>query len=287
MSDKLVTFNADTGEVKLSFSLVRKYLVSGDADRVTDEELVKFIQLCKFQKLNPYLREAYLIKYGNSPATIITGKDVFMKRAAKNVNFNGMSSGIYVLNKEGAVEKRSGSFSLPGEQIVGGWAAVHRKDWEHPMEASVSMGEYIGRKKDGSVNKQWSQMPATMITKVAKVQALREAFPEDFQGLYDSSEINSGAEELPQEPINVTPEKEPTPQLEDPIASEEGYNLSEAVETSLQEKAVALVNLCREKGIFSQEQHDLYVRQAQSLKSELGLNSMISNFERQLAKEQS
>ena len=40
-----------------------------------------FIELCKAQKLNPFIREAYLIKFGISPANIVVGKDVFVKRA--------------------------------------------------------------------------------------------------------------------------------------------------------------------------------------------------------------
>jgi hypothetical protein len=34
----------------------------------------------------------------------------------------------------------------------------------------------------------WAKMPATMIRKVALVQSLREAFPSDLGGLYDSCE---------------------------------------------------------------------------------------------------
>lgn len=49
------------------------------------------------------------------------------------------------------------------------------------------------RKKDGTPFPTWAKMPATMIRKVALVQALREAFPEDFQGMY-------APEEMPVEP---------------------------------------------------------------------------------------
>jgi hypothetical protein len=52
----------------------------------------------------------------------------------------------------------------------------------------VSFEEYAGRKKDGTMNGQWSKKPATMIRKVALVQALREAFPKAFGGLYTAEE---------------------------------------------------------------------------------------------------
>ena len=37
----------------------------------------------------------------------------------------------------------------------------------------------------------WADKPATMIRKVALVQALREAYPEMYAGVYDSSEISN------------------------------------------------------------------------------------------------
>lgn len=58
----------------------------------------------------------------------------------------------------------------------------------HAYEAEVSFDEYAGRKKDGSLNAQWSKKPSTMIRKVALVQALREAFPSAFGGMYTAEE---------------------------------------------------------------------------------------------------
>ncbi len=55
---------------------------------------------------------------------------------------------------------------------------------------SVGFDEYAG-KKDGSLNSQWAKKPATMIRKVAVVQALREAFPDRFQGLYAQEEFQN------------------------------------------------------------------------------------------------
>lgn len=182
------SYLANGEEVKLSASLVKKYLVSGDASAVTDQEVMMFLTLCKYQHLNPFLREAYLIKYGSSPATIVTGKDTFTKRAAKNPNYKGKEAGIIVINTQGEIEQREGTFFLPAEQIVGGWAKIYVKDRE-PEMYTVSFDEYAGKKKDGSLNSQWATKPATMIRKVAVVQGLRECFPEDFEGLYSPEEM--------------------------------------------------------------------------------------------------
>ena len=76
-----------------------------------------------------------------------------------------------------------------GEQLVGGWGKVFKKDQSEPAYNEVSLKEYIGKTKDGSTNKQWREKPATMIRKVGLVQPLREAFPEDLNGVYDESEV--------------------------------------------------------------------------------------------------
>ena len=66
---------------------------------------------------------------------------------------------------------------------------MHLEGYAVPMFDEVSFEEYAGRKSDGSLNSQWKSKPGTMIRKVAIVHALREAFPEDLQGLYDASEM--------------------------------------------------------------------------------------------------
>lgn len=195
-----IVFKAGEEDVKLSPAIVKNYLVSGDAERVTTQEVVMFMNLCKFQHLNPFLREAYLIKYGSQPATMVTGKAAFEKRAARCSAYAGFEAGVVVYDGE-HLDYRPGALVLPGEQLVGGWADVFVKGYERPVRAVVSLEEYIGRKKDGTVNGQWASKPATMIRKVAKIQALREAFPEDFQGMYSAEEMN--VSDLPEVPIDV------------------------------------------------------------------------------------
>lgn len=189
-------------DISLTPGIIKKYLVNGDATKVTDQELVMFMELCKHRKLNPFIREAYLIKYGNQAASMVVGKDVLLKRAQKDATFAGMEAGTIVLSKDGTVQYRNGSFFLPNEQLVGGWAKVYVKGYTVPISAEVNFDEYVGRKANGEINSQWLKMPGTMIRKVALSQALREAFPETLSQMYDSSEMNAG--ELPEEPIQAT-----------------------------------------------------------------------------------
>ena len=206
-----VTEYESNGEVvKLSPQTIRNYLVSGGG-AVTDQEIMMFMSLCRFQHLNPFLKEAYLIKYGNSPATIVTGKDVFTKRAKRNKDYAGKQAGIIVTDSTGAVEEREGTLVLPGETIVGGWAKVYIKGYEKPEYAAVSFNEYAGRKSNGELNSQWASKPATMIRKVALVQALREAFPEDYSGLYSPEEIPEASEIVLEDAAGTIPQEQPAP----------------------------------------------------------------------------
>ncbi len=187
---QIVKYESNGEVVKISSDMVKKYLVSGGGN-VTDGEVMMFMSLCRYQHLNPFLREAYLIKYGSSdPATIVTGKDVFTKRADSNPNYKGKKAGIIVQKKDETIEEREGTMVLPNETLVGGWAKIFITGKE-PEYQSVSFNEYAGRKKDGTLNSQWAKKPATMIRKVAVVQALREAFPDKFQGLYAQEEFQN------------------------------------------------------------------------------------------------
>ena len=206
LPDKKVTFKASGQDVELSPSIVRNYLVSGSGkDRISDQEIALFINLCKYQGLNPWTREAYCIKYGNESATLVTGKDAFMRRAEEQPNFDGCRAGVVVINESGEVIYRDGALKLPTEKLVGGWAEVFVKDRSQSMRQEVSFDEYVVRKSDGTINAQWTKRPATMIRKVALVQAIREAFSKCLQGMYVAEEFG---EVEPVQVMNNIPEPE-------------------------------------------------------------------------------
>lgn len=217
-NETAITFTAGNDTVKLSPAIIKKYLVSGDANTVTDQELMMFMMMCKGNHLNPWNKEAYCIKYGTQPATMVIGKDAFMKRASGSTEYDGMTSGIVVINNEtGEIEYRTGTIIIEeSEKIIGGWAEVFRKDRTHSTRIEVSFNEYAGRKKDGTLNNQWATKPATMIRKVAQVQALREAFPESLSNLYTSEEqgIDEPTGTVIEQPVEIAAEQTPAPKAE-------------------------------------------------------------------------
>ena len=88
----VVKYEVEGQEVKLTPNIVQQYIVGTDA-KITMPEFKMFTELCKVRKLNPFLKEAYLIKYSDKkPAQIVVGKDAILKRAVLNNKYNGMKS---------------------------------------------------------------------------------------------------------------------------------------------------------------------------------------------------
>ena len=166
-------------DVELSISEIKKNI----CPKATDQEAGNFLRLCQYMGLNPFVNDAYLIKYGDGPASMVVGKDAFTKRADAHPQFAGIESGVVIQRGDAEPVHRKGTLVLAGEVIVGGWAKVSRNDRKLDVETSVSFSEFsTGRSM-------WNKMPGTMIEKVAIVKSLRTAFPATFSGLYDQAEM--------------------------------------------------------------------------------------------------
>ena len=185
-----VSYEVMGTRVELDLNFVKRYLVRGQADRVTDQELVFFMNTCKMQKLNPLASgEVYCIKFGSDPAQMVIGKDAYLRRAFSNPDYLYKEDGITVLRGDQIVQKE-GCCIYPGEKLIGGWCKVYfmRNGKERTAYKEVSLDEY----NKGQAN--WKTKPATMIDKVAVSQCVRDAFPKDYEGLYSEEEmVASGA----------------------------------------------------------------------------------------------
>lgn len=181
----MVRYMIGDTEVKLTPSIVQEYILGSNSGKITLPEFKFFCEMAKSRGLNPFTREIFAIKYGNSPATIVVSKQAILKRATMHPKFNGLLSGIFVKTSDGKIEKRDGGILLDDELLVGSWCEVFRKDWDKPMYCSCSMNEIKQEK-----NQLWQKMPVTMAIKTATVRACRDAFPEDLGGLYEQDEIS-------------------------------------------------------------------------------------------------
>ena len=104
MAQLLAKYKDDGGQevVLTDVDLVR---VISENPNVTRREMKLFVELCKAQRLNPFIKEAYLVKYGDNPATIVVGKDVFTKRAARNPRFRGYEAGLSIMTRGWSAER--------------------------------------------------------------------------------------------------------------------------------------------------------------------------------------
>src|SRR5690625_7023410 len=189
-----VEFEVNGEEVKLTGNTVKNYLVRGNGE-VSDQELVMYINLCKYQKLNPFLNEAYLVKFGQQPAKIIVSKEAFMKRAENHPKYEGFQAGIIVDRDDELVEVE-GAVKLSKDKLIGGWAKIYRSDRKQPVTVRISLDEF----SKGQAT--WKQMPLNMIRKSAIVNAQREAFPDTLGALYTEDDAEVTQEQSTRQEIN-------------------------------------------------------------------------------------
>lgn len=164
------------------------------------KEVAYFMELCRAQRLNPFLNEAYLVKFKGNPAQIMVAHKALVKRAEAHPQYDGMEHGVVVLrNGEVHHEQRGAVYAEAGEKLIGGWCKVYRKDRRMPIYAERSLKSM----DKGQAN--WKSMPDLMIDKCAQAAALREAFPDELRSMYVQEEMGS----VP--PQEVTPDEVSAP----------------------------------------------------------------------------
>lgn len=186
----VVTYEARDGQqVKLSFDTIKRYLVQGHPEWVTNQELVYFMGICRSRALNPFAKDCYLLKFSErDPAAIITAIDYFRKRAKVQKDCKGWSRGI-IVERDGEVVYSNG-LMLESDTLLGGWFEAQPEGWEKPYKLEVNLKGYIKKKRDGSVTSFWSKdNQPSQIAKVAESQGLRTIWPDEFQQLYTPEEI--------------------------------------------------------------------------------------------------
>ena len=143
--------------------LIRDMFAKG----ASDNEFGVMIELARKYQLDPFARQIWLVKYGDSPAQIFCGRDGYLAIAHRSGQFDGIQSGSRIVDDE-----------------LIGWCRVYRKDMSRPFEVEVYASEYSTGKN------LWRDKPRTMIQKVAEAHALRRAF--SISGLYSPEEIDTG-----------------------------------------------------------------------------------------------
>lgn len=224
-SELAKTYTASDGqEITLNPSIMARWILGG-ADKVPDSEYAKVIMTCAARGLNPLAGDVAIQPHWNkrkqcNELSVVMTKDYFQRRAAMHPSYDGKEAGIVVLTQDGRPVRREGSgiYSALGERLLSGWCRVHVKGRSTPEYKEVAFDEY------NTGMSLWNTKPATMIMKVAISQALRDAFPNEFQGLYEAEEmgldVNAQGEVVEQQAVTVEAEGQTTriPVFEEPKA---------------------------------------------------------------------
>lgn len=167
MANEVSTINEQN---TITEKLLNDYLTT-ITDKLNPSQRMQFIAVAQAFNLNPFKREIYATTYrnkdGGTTMSIVTGYEVYLKRAEMNPNYDGFETEFKVVDKQ-----------------INCTCKVYRKDRRMPITSCVWMSEYNFGKS------LWATKPKTMLEKVAIATAFRRAFPTDFGGMpYTTDEL--------------------------------------------------------------------------------------------------
>lgn len=174
-------------KIKLTIGMVKQFLVkpTKSGKIPSNEDITKFMMLCKARELNPWEGDAYFIGYdsndGGPEFSMITAYQAFLKRAEACPEYDGKEQGV-VVKKSGEIKEVAGEIVPDGYTLAGSWAKVYRKDRSRPEYQVVNLGPYD---KGRSL---WNKDKSGMIVKCAVAKALRHAFPNKLAQMYIAEE---------------------------------------------------------------------------------------------------
>ncbi len=204
----------NTNQLDYSSGKVLAVIKATLAPDATPEEFAYFIAYCQSTNLNPMKREVWFIKtkpYTNKKGERVEGKVQIM---------TGINGVVAVANSYAEydgmeVETRCDDNGQPIESIAKAW----RKDRKFPSIGKALWSEDAGDTVSyGGKPTVWGTRKTTMLEKVAKARALREAFPQKLSNVYLPEEFDA-------EERKVAPKK----------ALEDAKNLDALLESPKQE----------------------------------------------------
>ena len=151
-------------------------------------EFNTLVQMGRATGLNPFLKEIWAVKYGDTPAQIFIGRDGYRKSAQRHPLYDyHVADAVYSADKFDVVNGEVvHKYSLANRgNLVGAYCVVQRKGSSRPTYVFVELKEYSTNK---SLWNPQTGKPATMIKKVAEAQGLKSAFQELFAGTYSEYE---------------------------------------------------------------------------------------------------
>ena len=191
---------ANGDEMKLTMNMVRRFLVQGKSEFITESELMYFMHECKARKLNPFLRQCWLIKYSsNDNAQIVESIHHKRAKARRSPDCKGWSKGIIVKGKDGEIKDSMGLL-LEGDTLLGGFFEATPEGWNGPWRLEVNLSGYVKKTVKGALTRFWSEenQPA-QIAKVAESQGLSALWGDTVGTAVIPGEVSPGEDVIDME----------------------------------------------------------------------------------------
>lgn len=168
-------------------ALIKRTIAKG----ATDDELELFVATCKRMRLDPFARQAFLVKRydkeeGGKVAAIQVSIDGFRLTAERTGEYRGQTHPQWCGQDGKWVELWTDANSPPFAARVG----VHRAGFVEPLYRTARWGSYAQHGKNGLMP-MWRQYGDAMLLKCAEALALRAAFPNELSGVYSSDEMGA------------------------------------------------------------------------------------------------
>ncbi|MBU3936051.1 MAG: recombinase RecT [Proteobacteria bacterium] len=192
---------ADAHDSTIALSVAAAKAVLPTAADCSDQEVSYFLHYCAARHTNPFLQDAYLIKYDKTkPASIVTGYHYFMQAVKRDANYKGFE--LWYVDNEGKRIKDG----LETKQTVQAAICEVHVEGRLPTKAVCRMQEF------NKAQAQWNMMPVQMLGKCAVGNAHRLADP-GLAGMYLPEEmaqeyVDVEAREIEDESATEAPQTE-------------------------------------------------------------------------------
>ncbi len=215
------------------------------AKGATDEELELFLYACKRTGLDPFSRQIYSIKYGNS-RTIQTSIDGFRSIASRDSDYAGQTTTLFC-GKDGIWSEIWAADGFPFAAKVG----VYRKGYSEPTFAVAKWNSYA-QIYNGKPSNMWSKFPELMLGKCAEALALRKAFPQNLANLYTHDEMAQANNEIiDAQQVNEELKKEIQKPEDTPVVKKVPAQVAQA-QKALDKKEKTVVAIPIDDGLYDE-----------------------------------